>query len=153
MYSALCAVRHRQYGDQTRRQGSGSNLSMMVNHYGGANMHIDFGRRFGDEQQFGARINLLAGREDIGIQNFSGYRSLMSGAFDWRVNDKLSFRFDVENYRKEVSEQAAIQAPTAVNGVITLPKITDARLNLAGEWAEIRCGSDQPPASRRLRDK
>ena len=97
----------------TKRAGKDpvTNLSMMVNHYGGANMHIDFGRRFGDEQQFGARINLLAGREDIGIQNFSGYRSLMSGAFDWRVNDKLSFRFDVENYRKEVSEQAAIQAP------------------------------------------
>jgi iron complex outermembrane receptor protein len=120
----------------TKRAGRDpvTNLSTMVNHYGGVNMHIDVGRRFGDEQQFGARINLLAGREDIGIQNFSGYRSLMSGAFDWRVNDKLSFRFDIENYRKEVSEQAAIQAPAAVNGVITLPKIPDAHLNLAGEW-------------------
>lgn len=120
----------------TKRAGKDpiTNLSMMVNHYGGANMHIDVGRRFGDEQQFGARINLLAGREDIGIQNFSGYRSLISGAFDWRVNDRLSFKFDVENYRKEVSEQAAIQAPAAVNGVITLPKVPDAHLNLAGEW-------------------
>jgi len=120
----------------TKRAGKDpiTNLSMMVNQYGGANMHIDFGRRFGDEQQFGARINLLAGREDIGIQNFSGYRSLMSGAFDWRVTDRLSFKFDVENYRKEVSEQAAIQAPAAVNGVITLPRVPDNRLNLAGEW-------------------
>ncbi|HET7061129.1 MAG TPA: TonB-dependent siderophore receptor [Nitrosospira sp.] len=120
----------------TKRAGKDpvTNLSMLLNQYGGANMHIDVGRRFGDQQQFGARINLLVGREDIGIHNFSGYRALTSGAFDWRVNDKLSFKFDVEHYRKEVSEQAAIQAPAAVNGVITLPDVPDNRLNLAGEW-------------------
>ncbi|ABI60192.1 TonB-dependent siderophore receptor [Nitrosomonas eutropha] len=111
-----------------------SNVSLMVNMYGGANSHIDLGRRFGSEQQFGARINLLAGREDIGIRNFSGHRALVSGAFDWRVTDKLSLKLDVEHYRKEVSEQAAIRAPAAINGVITLPPVPDARRNLAGEW-------------------
>ncbi len=120
----------------TKRAGKDpiTNLSLLANSYGGANVHIDLGRRFGSEQQFGARINLLAGREDIGIHNFSGYRALTSGAFDWRVTDKLSLKFDVEHYRKEVSEQAAIQAPAAVNGVITLPRVPDNRLNLAGEW-------------------
>ncbi|MDE2366356.1 MAG: TonB-dependent siderophore receptor [Betaproteobacteria bacterium] len=120
----------------TKRAGKDpiTNLSTQINHYGGANMHLDLGRRFGEEHQFGARINLLAGREDIGIQNFSGYRALSSGAFDWRVTDKLSLKFDVEYYRKEVSEQAAIQVPAAVNGVITLPRVPDAHLNLAGEW-------------------
>ncbi|MXS79404.1 iron complex outermembrane recepter protein [Nitrosomonas eutropha] len=111
-----------------------SNVSLMVNMYGGANSHIDLGRRFGSEQQFGARINLLAGREDIGIRNFSGHRALVSGAFDWRVTDKLSLKLDVEHYRKEVSEQAAIRAPAAINGVITLPPVPDARRNLAGKW-------------------
>ncbi len=120
----------------TKRAGKDpiSNVSLMANMYGGANTHIDLGRRFGSEQQFGARINLLAGREDIGIHNFSGHRALMSGAFDWRITDKLSLKFDVEHYRKEVSEQAAIQALPAVNGVITLPPIPNARRNLAGEW-------------------
>lgn len=120
----------------TKRAGKDpiANVSLMANIYGGANTHIDLGRRFGDAQQFGARINLLAGREDIGIHNFSGYRALMSGAFDWRVTDQLSIKFDVEHYRKEVSEQAAIQAPAAVNGVITLPPVPNARRNLAGEW-------------------
>ncbi len=110
------------------------NVSLMVNMYGGVNSHIDLGRRFGSEQQFGARINLLAGREDIGIRNFSGHRALVSGAFDWRVTDKLSLKLDVEHYRKEVSEQAAIRAPAAINGVITLPPVPDARRNLAGKW-------------------
>ena len=120
----------------TKRAGKDPilNVSVMANIYGGANTHIDAGRRFGSEHQFGARINLLAGREDIGIHNFSGHRALMSGAFDWRVTDKLSLKFDVEHYRKEVSEQAAIQAPAAVNGVITLPPVPNARRNLAGEW-------------------
>jgi iron complex outermembrane receptor protein len=120
----------------TKRAGKDpiTNVSLMANMYGGANTHIDLGRRFGSEQQFGARINLLAGREDIGIHNFSGHRALMSGAFDWRITDKLSVKFDVEHYRKEVFEQAAIQALPAVNGVITLPPIPNARRNLAGEW-------------------
>src|SRR5688500_5697554 len=120
----------------TKRAGKDpiSNVSLMANIYGGASTHIDLGRRFGDTQQFGARINLLAGREDIGIHNFSGHRALMSGAFGWRVTEKLSLKFDVEHYRKEVSEQAAIQAPAAVNGVITLPPVPNARRNLAGEW-------------------
>ncbi|BCT67949.1 Ferrichrome receptor FcuA [Nitrosospira sp. NRS527] len=120
----------------TKRAGKDpiTNVSLMANMYGGANTHIDLGRRFGSEQQFGARINLLAGREDIGIHNFSGYRALMSGAFDWRVTDSLSVKFDVEHYRKEVSEQAAIKILPAVNGVITLPPVPNARRNLAGEW-------------------
>ncbi|MDO9268268.1 MAG: TonB-dependent siderophore receptor [Methylobacter sp.] len=120
----------------TKRAGNApiTNVSVLANQYGGTNGHIDLGRRFGDRQQFGARVNLLGGREDIGIDNFSGYRALTSGAFDWLVNDKLSLKFDIEHYRKEVSEQAAIQMPAAVKGVITLPGVPDARQNLAGEW-------------------
>lgn len=120
----------------TKRAGKNpvTNVSVQANQYGGTNGHIDAGRRFGERQQFGARVNLLGGREDIGIDNFSGYRALTSGAFDWLATDKLSLKFDIEHYRKEVSEQAAIQVPTAVNGVITLPGVPDAHQNLAGEW-------------------
>lgn len=120
----------------TKRAGNNpvSSLGLMANQYGGANVHVDLGRRFGNQQQFGARVNLVKGREDIGINNFSGDRSLVSGAFDWRVNDKLSFKLDLEHYQKNVSEQAAIAVPAAINGTITLPSVPDNRLNLAGEW-------------------
>lgn len=120
----------------TKRAGNNpvTNLRLLGNQYGGANAHLDVGRRFGSEQQFGARVNLLKGREDIGINNYSGDRMLASGAFDWRVSDKLSFKVDLEHYSKNVSEQAAIRAPTAVNGIITLPNIPDNKINLAGEW-------------------
>ncbi|CAH1075425.1 TonB-dependent siderophore receptor [Candidatus Nitrotoga sp. 1052] len=120
----------------TKRAGNNpvSNISLMANQFGGANVHVDLGRRYGTRQQFGVRVNLVKGREDIGIDNFSGDRSLASGAFDWRASDKLSFKLDLEHYRKNVSEQAAIAVPAAVNGTITLPGVPDNRLNLAGEW-------------------
>lgn len=120
----------------TKRAGKEpvSNLALSANQHGGANVHVDLGRRFGDQQQFGARVNLVGGREDIGIDNYSGERSLASAALDWRTTSNLSFKLDLEHYRKNVSEQAAIVAPAAVNGTITLPSVPDARRNLAGEW-------------------
>lgn len=120
----------------TKRAGNipVSTLRLTANQYGGANVHLDLGRRYGEQQQFGVRVNLLKGKEDIGINHYSGDRSLASGAFDWRPTDKLSFKLDVEHYRKNVSEQAAILIPAAVNGKIILPQIPDNQLNLAGEW-------------------
>ncbi|RFC40179.1 MAG: iron complex outermembrane recepter protein [Candidatus Nitrotoga sp. CP45] len=120
----------------TKRAGSKpvTNLNLMGNQYGGGNVHLDVGRRLGTQQQFGVRVNLLKGREDIGINNYSGDRMLASGAFDWRVSDKLSFKLDLEHYRKDVSEQPPILVPRAVNGVITLPSVPDNRQNLSGEW-------------------
>lgn len=120
----------------TKRAGKDpvSTIALSANQHGGANVHVDLGRRFGDQQQFGARVNLVEGREDIGIDNFSGNRALASAALDWRATNTLGFKLDVEHYRKNVSEQAAIVAPAAVNGTITLPSVPDARQNLAGEW-------------------
>lgn len=121
----------------TKRAGKDpvSNLTVSANQYGSANVHADVAHRFGNEQQFGARVNFLTGREDIGVDNYSGDRSLGAAAFDWQASDALSFKLDVEHYRKDVSEQAAIKtlAPNP-DGTITLPSIPDARTNLAGEW-------------------
>lgn len=120
----------------TKRAGKEpvSNLALSANQHGGTNIHVDLGRRFGDQQQFGARVNLVEGREDIGIDNYSGDRALASAALDWRATSNLSFKLDVEHYRKNVTEPPAILAPAAINGTITLPAVPDNRLNLGGEW-------------------
>lgn len=120
----------------TKRAGSKENksLTLSTNEFGGRSAHIDYGKRFGAEDQFGARINLVTGSEDIGVDNYEGNRGLASAALDWRFNDKLSFKLDLENYRKDVSEQAAIALPAAVNGKITLPPIPSSTQNLAGKW-------------------
>ncbi len=122
----------------TKRAGKEplSNLALSANQYGGVNAHVDLGRRFGSQQQFGARVNLVGGREEIGIDNFSGDRSLAAAAFDWRATAALSFKLDLEHYRKESTEQAAIEVPAAIGGIITLPAVPDNRINLGGEWGK-----------------
>nr|WP_217345005.1 TonB-dependent siderophore receptor [Noviherbaspirillum sp. L7-7A]MBV0879215.1 TonB-dependent siderophore receptor [Noviherbaspirillum sp. L7-7A] len=120
----------------TRRAGRQdvSNFAVTANQYGGASVHADIGRRFGDAQQFGARVNLVEGREETGIANYGGSRRLASAALDFRASRDLGFRLDLEHYRKEVSEQAAIRLPAASSGRIVLPAVPDNRQNLASEW-------------------
>jgi iron complex outermembrane receptor protein len=120
----------------TKRAGKDAvtDFAVTANQFGGANVHADIGRRFGEQQQFGARINLLEGREDIGVNNYSGNRQLATAALDFRATKDLSFKFDLEYYRKNVSEQAAIRLPNAAGGRITLPNTPDAKQNLASEW-------------------
>jgi iron complex outermembrane receptor protein len=108
--------------------------ALSVNDHGGSVLHGDLGRRFGEDGQFGLRVNAVAGREDIGVERFSGERSLLGAAFDWRLTPRLGFKLDYEEIAKEVSEPAAIALLPAVNGTIALPPVSDNKTNLAGEW-------------------
>lgn len=108
-------------------------LTFSANEFGAMAAHVDYGKRFGERQEFGARINIVGGKEDIGIDNFSGHRALEAAALDWRATDNLSFKLDIEHYRKDVSEQAAIALPTA-GGRAFVPKTPPAERNHAGEW-------------------
>jgi iron complex outermembrane receptor protein len=120
----------------TKRAGAQpvTSVSTSVNNYGAADIHADIARRFGADKEFGIRVNAVSGREDIGIRNFSGKRELLSAALDYRVSPSVNLKFDAEYYKKDSSEQAGITLPTAVGGVITLPRLPGNRSNLAGEW-------------------
>jgi iron complex outermembrane receptor protein len=120
----------------TKRAGNDpvTSFATSINEYGAADVHIDIGRRFGEDKALGLRINAVKGRENIGINNFAGGRELFSAAVDYKVSPAVNLKFDAEYYKKNVSEQAAIVLPTAVGGVITLPPRPGNRTNLAGEW-------------------
>jgi iron complex outermembrane recepter protein len=120
----------------TKRAGTTpvTSLSTSLNQYGAVDLHADIGRRFGPDNNMGLRINAAAGHEDIGIDNFSGKRQMLSAALDVKVSPSVNLKFDAEYYKKDSSEQAGITLPTAVNGVITLPRLTGNKVNLAGEW-------------------
>lgn len=119
----------------TKRAGAApvTSIATSVNHYGAVDVHADIGRRFSDGRM-GLRLNAVAGTVDPGIDRVDGERGLVSAAFDWRVSPAVQLRADLEHYRKDISEQAAIANPAAVGGVITLPAIPDNRRNLAGRW-------------------
>ncbi|HYD77106.1 TonB-dependent siderophore receptor [Ramlibacter sp.] len=110
-----------------------TSVATSVNNHGGIDAHVDIGRRFADGDM-GLRFNAAAGKLDIGIDNFDGDRGLVALAYDWRVRPGFGLKADLEHYRKDVSEQAAIAVPAAVGGVITLPGIPDNKRNLAGNW-------------------
>jgi iron complex outermembrane receptor protein len=111
-----------------------TDVKLTANSHGAYGAHVDVGRRFGANDRFGLRVNLAGSTEDIGIDNFKGDRQFGSIAADWKVNDKLLLRLDVEHLKKNVSEQAAISLPAAVAGVITLPPLPPNTRNFAGEW-------------------
>jgi iron complex outermembrane recepter protein len=73
--------------------------------YGGG---LDLGRKFGPDQQFGVRLNGYAGHVETPINGVNGYRYLASGAFDWQATDRLSFKLDVEHYRRATDEPGGI---------------------------------------------
>lgn len=109
-------------------------IAASINDHGAADVHLDVSRRFGSQGQLGTRVNVVTGKEEIGIDNYDGDRQLVSAAFDLKATANLGFKLDVEHYRKEVSEQAAIALPAAVGGRIRLPRVPDNKTNLAGDW-------------------
>lgn len=75
---------------------------------GSAGAGFDVGRKFGGDDQFGARINGYYGHVETPIDGVNGYRYLASGAFDWQLSEKLSFKLDVEHYRRATDEPGGI---------------------------------------------
>ena len=109
-------------------------VKVLANSFGALTGQVDLSRRFAKEDSVGARINLARGKEDIGIDNFSGDRTFASLAADWKVNDRLLFRYDVENLNKKASEQSILTLLPVVAGVVPLPPMPAKTRNFAGEW-------------------
>ena len=121
----------------TKRAGSTpvSTVGLGFDDKGSLQASADIGRQFGDQQQYGLRINAAGGRIGSNIEGVDGNRRFVSAAFDWRVNSRLTLKADVENYRKRITEQAGIARLAAVNGVIALPAVPDPDKLLGPPWA------------------
>lgn len=123
----------------TERAGAKPNLSLQAtyNEYGQLLGGLDAGSRFGEDQQFGVRVNAVGGNlGSFGIDHVEGERSLYSLAADWRVNDRLSLFLDYEKVTRSATEQAIITVPAVVNGAIPFPVRPDPGNFLSpGRWA------------------
>lgn len=109
-------------------------VKVTANNFGALTGQLDVSRRFAKDGQVGLRLNLAKGSEDIGVDNFSGKREFIALAADWKLSDKLLFRYDVEDLTKQASEQAVITLLPAVAGLVPLPIRPPNTRNLAGEW-------------------
>ncbi len=106
---------------------------------GGVGGHVDFGNTWG---MFGARVNGVYAHVDSGIDNSSGTRSLISGAFDFKPAHNLTFSFDAEHIFKKVNEPGIwrfVNKPksTAADPYPTfaLPPLLDPSTNFGPDWA------------------
>lgn len=111
----------------TRRAGSKpvSTVALLGDINGSIGVHADIARRFGSDDQFGIRVNLLDQHVETPIDGNRGYRQLASVALDWQVTRRLSLKYDLETIRQRVVEQAGIAPLPAKKGVITLPGLPD----------------------------
>ncbi|OYO28599.1 TonB-dependent siderophore receptor [Janthinobacterium sp. PC23-8] len=113
-----------------------TSLGLSLDDRGSAVANIDLGRRFGEQQQFGMRLNAAGGTLGSYLDHVgNGNRSFVSAALDWRVTNKLLLKADLEYDRRQVTEQAGVNLPTAVNGVITLPRAVDPSKLIGPDWA------------------
>ena len=108
--------------------GAGTNFGQ----FGGA---FDVGSRFGDNKEFGLRINGSATHLENGVRNLEGDGEFISAGMDYRASERLTLQGDFEYYRKRVPEQAGISLLDPVNGVVPITPVPDPRNLLSGTWA------------------
>lgn len=99
-----------------------SSLSMSFDNDGTAIASTDLSRRFGENDEYGLRLNAGGGAVGTYLDGAdSGNRRFASAAFDWKVSSRLRISTDVEYDHRKTTEQVGVTLPAAVNGAITLP--------------------------------
>lgn len=122
----------------TKRAGATpvTTLGLVVDDNGSAVASADVARRFGEEEQVGVRINMAGGTLGSYLDNVgNGNRAFASAALDWRLNARVRLKADLEYDKRRVTEQAGVALPTAVNGVIPLPRAIDPHKLVGPDWA------------------
>ena len=115
-----------------------TSVTAFGNEYGAAGGHIDTGGTYG---MFGYRVNGVYSGVDAGIEHSEGTRALVSGAFDIKPTDKLTFNIDAEHFYKIVPEPGVFRftttpKPTIANPypAIALPPLLDPTTNFGSSW-------------------
>lgn len=122
----------------TKRAGSTpvNTVGLSLDDNGSAVATADVARRFGQRQEFGVRINAAGGTLGSHLDGVgNGNRGFASAALDWRLNARVRLRADLEYDKRRVTEQAGINLPPVVGGVITLPRAVDPRRLIGPDWA------------------
>lgn len=103
-----------------------ASVGLMMDNYGTAVASTDVSDHFGEEGQVGIRLNAAGGTLGTYLDNVNnGNRSFVSMALDWKVNERLTIKADIEYDHKKTTEQVGVALPSAVGGVITLPHTVD----------------------------
>lgn len=94
--------------------------------------HLDLGQRFGEDNRFGARVNLLQREGDTAVDDEDQRSSLISLGLDYR-GDRLRISTDL-GYQKQVINQgrSVVYVDSSLKKV---PKVPDANAGYAQSWS------------------
>lgn len=96
-------------------------------HFGGA---FDVSRRFGEQGDFGVRVNGAFRGGDVSIDNEFRRTMVIGGAFDWR-NDNMRFSVDLGYQKVEVKQ---LRHKVKLGDGVAVPKPPKASHNFAQPW-------------------
>nr|CCM73855.1 Ferrichrome-iron receptor [Variovorax paradoxus] len=93
---------------------------------------VDLGGRFGENREFGYRINVVSENLKPITHDLDGNRNLFSLAADWRITRDSVLEFEIEQSRKTQPSQAGYSLLGSV-----LPRPVDPRINLNNQpWSQ-----------------
>ncbi|MCH7393462.1 TonB-dependent siderophore receptor [Acinetobacter dispersus] len=75
-------------------------LTLEVDSHGGNRVATDLGGLFGENQQYGYRINLANEEIHPYVEHADGKRVFGSLALDWKISDQSKLEFDLESQRQ-----------------------------------------------------
>ncbi len=100
-------------------------------HFGGA---FDFGRRFGDDGAFGARINGAFRSGDIAIDDEFRRSAVVGAGFDWRTDNlRVSLDLAYQNVKAQ-HMRPMVQLNNKYGGANAVPRPPRADLNYGQSW-------------------
>ncbi|WP_286914806.1 TonB-dependent receptor [Pseudomonas sp. UBA6315] len=97
----------------------------------GANIggHLDLGRRFGEDNRFGARINLAQHDGGTGVHDEAQHSTLVAVALDYR-GERLRLSTDLGYQKERINQGRAVIYPTGSK----VPHAPSARDNYSQDW-------------------
>ncbi|NIF32369.1 TonB-dependent siderophore receptor [Enterobacter sp. Cy-643] len=117
---------------EPKRAGSEPHTQLGVDYTGRSQVggSLDTGRRFGDNDQFGARINLLHREGESEVREQKNRTSLASVGLDYK-GDRLRTSFD-GGYQKMTVHNGRIGV--GVGAITQMPEVPDNRTNYGQPW-------------------
>ncbi|WDY60262.1 TonB-dependent receptor [Pseudomonas sp. PSKL.D1] len=92
--------------------------------------HLDLGKRFGEDNRFGARINLAQHDGGTGVDDEAQHSTLIAVALDYR-GERLRLSTDLGYQKQRINEGRAVIYPTGTK----VPHAPSARDNYAQAWS------------------
>lgn len=93
-------------------------------------VHADVGRRFGDEAQYGIRVNASHYQGDTAVQNQSTDGQVLALALDYEV-ERFRATLDVLSQNERLD---GVGRPIMPSGLTRMPAAPDGRLNVTQPW-------------------